>query len=196
MLISSIKTLVVNKASYTFLEIYIKLFALKMWQQEALGMDKQKLLESMREQLEQNRLILIEATQATYEAATHEESKPENEYDTRGLEASYLAGAQSKRVGEIEEALLICNQIKLKNFTEHDSIAPTAVVELDSDKKRSFVFLMPQGGGMSLKQNGKSIQVITGHSPLGEALIGLKVGASAVVDTGRHEKEYEIIRIW
>lgn len=159
-------------------------------------MDKTKLLESMREQLEQDRLVLIEATQATYEAATHEESKPENEYDTRGLEASYLAGAQSKRVGEIEEALLVCAQITLRNFGPQDAVAPTAVVELDSDGKRSFVFLMPKGGGMTLKQDNKSIQVVTGQSPLGEALLGLKVGGVAVVETGRQEKEYEVIKIW
>ena len=159
-------------------------------------MDKKKLVEMMTEQLESDRLILIEATQATYEAATHEESKPENEYDTRGLEASYLAGAQSKRVGEIEEALLVCKQITLKSFTENDVIAPTAVVELESDGKNSFVFLMPKGGGMNLNYDGKSIHVVTGQSPLGEALLGQKIGGVAVVDTGRQEKEYEILKVW
>jgi transcription elongation GreA/GreB family factor len=159
-------------------------------------MDKAKLLENMIEQLEQDHDVLLKATQATYEAATHEESKPENEYDTRGLEASYLAGAQSKRVAEIEEALLVCRQISLKSFTQNDGVAPTALVELESDGKISYVFLMPKGGGITLKQEGKSIQVVTGQSPLGEALIGQKVGAVAVVDTGRLEKEYEIMRLW
>lgn len=159
-------------------------------------MDKKKLLENMQEQLEQDRIVLIEATQATYEAATHEESKPENEYDTRGLEASYLAGAQSKRVGEIEEALLVCKQISLKNFSKNEPIAPTAVVELESDDKITYVFLMPKGGGMTLKQNEKSIQVVTGQSPLGQALVGLKVGGVALVETGRQEREYEIKNIW
>lgn len=159
-------------------------------------MDKKKLVEMMIEQLESDRLVLIEATQATYEAATHEESKPENEYDTRGLEASYLAGAQSKRVGEIEEALLVCKQIPLKSFSENDVIAPTAIVELESEGKNSFVFLMPKGGGMNLSYDKKSIHVVTGQSPLGEALLGQKVGGYAVVDTGRQEKEYEILKIW
>ena len=159
-------------------------------------MDKRKLLESIQEQLEHDRQLLIEATQATYEAATHEESKPENEYDTRGLEASYLAGAQSKRVGEIEEALLMCKQISLKGFTENDPIAPTAVVQLESDDKTTYVFLMPVGGGMTLKQDNRSVQVVSGQSPLGEALLGLKAGSVAVVDTGRLEKEYEVIKVW
>lgn len=159
-------------------------------------MNKKELLEGMMEQLENDRLVLIEATQATYEAATHEESRPENEYDTRGLEASYLAGAQSKRVGEIEEALSLCKQISLKTFAHEDPIDSTAVVELESEGKVSFVFLMPKGGGMTIKQGDKSVQIVTGQSPLGEALVGLKVGGVAVVETGRQEKEYEIIQIW
>ena len=37
------------------------------------------------------------------EAATNEESKAENKYDTRGLEASYMAQAQSLRVSELKK---------------------------------------------------------------------------------------------
>lgn len=159
-------------------------------------MDKKKLLESMIEQLEKDHVALMEATQATLEAATHEESKPENEYDTRGLEASYLAGAQSKRVSEIEEALSIFKNIKLKDFTKNDPLASTAVAELESDGKTLLVFLMPKGGGITIKQDNKSYQVVTGSSPLGEALQGLKVGDVAIVETGKQEKEYEVINVW
>lgn len=159
-------------------------------------MDKKKLLESMIEQLEKDHIALMEATQATLEAATHEESKPENEYDTRGLEASYLAGAQSKRVSEIEEALSIFKSIKLKDFTQNDPLASTAVVELESEGKTLFVFLMPKGGGIIIKQDNRSYQVVTGTSPLGEALQGLKVGDVALVETGKQEREYEILNVW
>lgn len=147
------------------------------------------------EQLEQDKIALLEATKATLEAATHEESKPENEYDTRGLEASYLAGAQSKRVAEIEEAYLICKNVQVRNFGPQDPIGPTAFLELDCDGKKSFVFLMPKVGGMTVKLEGKVIQVVSGHSPLGEALSGLKVGGVAVVEKGDIVREYEILAI-
>lgn len=158
-------------------------------------MDKKKIIQSMMEQLEHDRQALLEATKATLEAATHEESKPENEYDTRGLEASYLAGAQSKRVAEIEEALMVCKNIQLRSFTENNPLGPTALVELDLDGKTSWVFLMPKGGGMSVKLEGKTIQVVSGQSPLGQALSGLKVGAIAVVETGPNTREYEIVSV-
>lgn len=149
----------------------------------------------MMEQLEQDKIALLEATKATLEAATHEESKPENEYDTRGLEASYLAGAQSKRVAEIEEAYAICKNVQVRKFTKEDPIGPTAFVGLDLEGKKSFVFLMPKVGGMTVRHEGKVIQVISGHSPLGEALSGQKVGGVAVVEKGDLVREYEILSV-
>lgn len=158
--------------------------------------NKNNLLEQIMQQLENDRIALLEATKATLEAATHEESKPENEYDTRGLEASYLAGAQSKRVGEIEEALMACRQLKLKDFAQDEAIASTAIIEIGMENKTNWVFLLPKGGGLTLTFEGRKIQVVTGSSPLGEALIGLKVGDIATVDVGRKSREVEVLSVY
>ena len=91
-------------------------------------MNKQKLVDIFIEQLEHDLIALKEAARATYEAATHEESKPENEYDTRGLEASYLAGAQAKRAGEIDEVLSLFRHLEFKSFGPQTPIAATALV--------------------------------------------------------------------
>lgn len=158
-------------------------------------MDKKKLLDSIKAKLEAERVVLIEAAKATYEAATHEESKPENEYDTRGLEASYLAGAQAKRVGDIEEMIAICRNLDLKTFTAKTPIASSALVEVEYNGKRSYVFLMPKGGGVSIVFEEKNIQVIAPNSPLGMALLTHKVGDVAAVETEDDIKEYEILSV-
>lgn len=158
-------------------------------------MDKKKLISFIISQLEKDHAAAVEAARATYEAATHEESKPENEYDTRGLEASYLAGAQSKRVTDIEELIYIYKNLDIKNFADKDPIASTALVEVELNNKKSFVFIMPKGGGQILKFENHSIQVITPNSPLGEALLGLKVGATAIVEIGTQVREYDILSI-
>ena len=49
--------------------------------------------------------VLQRAAQTAYEAATHEENVAENKYDTLGLEASYLATGQARRVEAIRPAL-------------------------------------------------------------------------------------------
>lgn len=159
-------------------------------------MDKKKLISFIIKQLEKDLQLLIDAAQATYEAATHEESKPENEYDTRGLEASYLAGAQAKRVAEIEEILYIFKHTELKSFSSSDVIAPSALIEVLLDgQKKIYVLLMPKGGGQTLKFEEQIVQVITPSSPLGEALIGLRVNDIATVEMGTQTKEYEVLAI-
>lgn len=140
--------------------------------------------------------ILRTAALATYEAATHEESKPENEYDTRGLEASYLAGAQAKRISEIEELLVIYKHVIIKDFGPDDKINSTALVELEMNGKHSFFFIMPKGGGVSVQFEGKTVQVITPITPVGEALQDLKEGDEAVVDMNGQQRAYEIIKVW
>lgn len=159
-------------------------------------MDKKALIETIRTQLENDKAVVVEAAKATYEAATHEESKPENEYDTRGLEASYLAGAQAKRIAEIEELLVICKHINLINFGPQDKINSSALVEVEHNGKNTLFFILPKGGGITIKHDGKNVQVITPNSPLGEALQGLKKDDIAVVETGDQVREYEIINVW
>lgn len=158
-------------------------------------MDKKKLVEAILVKLESERLVLIEAARATYDAATNEESKPENEYDTRGLEASYLAGAQAKRVAEIEEVIALCKALEIKPFTDKTPIGASALVQVDYNGKKSYVFLMPKGGGILVPFDGKNIQMIAPNSPLGTSLLGLKTGDVAMVETEADVKEYEILSV-
>lgn len=158
-------------------------------------MNKKNLLEALKDQLEKDLLIVKEAVRATREAATHEESKPENEYDTRALEASYLAGAQAKRVAEIEELISMCKFVQLKDFGDDDGVASTAVVQVESHGKKSWLFFLPKGGGTFVPFESKNIQVITPASPLGEALVGLQAGDIATVESGHQSKDYKIISV-
>ena len=56
---------------------------------------KQKLIEAILLELESELSVLADAAKAAHLAATHEESVAEDPHDTRGVEASYLAGAQA-----------------------------------------------------------------------------------------------------
>jgi hypothetical protein len=157
--------------------------------------DKKALVEKIIERLELERLSLAQAARNTYEAATHEESHAEDQYDTRGLEASYLAGAQAKRVADLEQFILMLRFLDITTFGEETPISATALVELDQDGKITWCFLLPSGGGMTIDFNGTPIQIVTPKSPLGEALITRKAGDLALVDTGRETREYEIVSV-
>jgi transcription elongation GreA/GreB family factor len=156
---------------------------------------KQELVAAFVAKLEEDLLTAKAAAQATYEAATHEESKPENEYDTRGLEASYLAGAQAKRVAEIEDVLVMFKTIEFKDFSPDAAIQATSLAEVESNGKKSFVLVLPKGGGESLQYGGRTIQIITPNSLLGEALIDLGEGDVAEIEVGGKMREYEILSV-
>jgi transcription elongation GreA/GreB family factor len=158
-------------------------------------MDKGHLIRTILKKLEEELETAIQAARTALEEATNEESKPENEYDTRGLEASYLAGAQAERAAQIEEQILLYKHLHVKDFTEADAIESTALVEVELNKKRTYVFVMAKGGGMVLNVDGKPVQIVTPASPLGEALIGLKAGDSAIVEVGASTREYEILSV-
>lgn len=162
---------------------------------KGLILNKNKIIEAIRLQLEKDMAILKEAARIAYEAATNEESKPENEYDTRALEASYIAGAQAKRAADIDEMIALYKFMEVKNFGPDDPIASTALVQLEMNGKKSYVFLTAKGGGMHLQVEGKSVQVVTPSSPLGENLIGLRSGDTAMVDVGSQIREYEILSV-
>lgn len=158
-------------------------------------MDKRKLIDQIRIELEKELEILTDAAKASIEAATSEESKPENQYDTRSLEASYLARGQAKRIAEMKELLVVLKHSVVKDFGPDDKIAGTALIEVEHNGKNSFLFMMTHGGGVNVSFDGKRIQIVTPSSPLGEALLDLHEGDVAVVEQGDQVREYEILSV-
>ncbi len=158
-------------------------------------MNKAKLVEQIIKILEADIAGMKSAALGTYAAATGEESKPETKYDTFALEASYLAGAQAKRVVEIESSLKVYRSLEVKTFTVKSRIESTAIVEVDLEGKTTHVFIVPARGSLTLSLDGVAIQVITPQSPLGEALLGLSVGDVAKVDKGSRILEYEVVSV-
>ena len=158
-------------------------------------MNKKNLISAILKRLEQDLNTAITAARAALDEATHPDNKAENQYDTRGLEAGYLAGAQAERAAQIEEQIIIYKHLEPKAFTAQEPISSTALVEVALNDKKSFVFVMSKGGGLVLEFEGQAIQVVTPNSPLGEAILGLKSGDVAIVELGARTREYEIISV-
>lgn len=158
-------------------------------------MNKRELVIAFIERLEQDLVVIREAARATHEAATHEESKAENQYDTRGLEASYLAGAQAKRAVEIDEVLALFRSLSFKDLNDGAAVQSTAIVKIDVDGKKSTILMMPKGGGVSLQHGNDIIQIVTPSSLLGESIMGLEVGDIGEFEVGPKVRKCEILAI-
>ena len=151
-----------------------------------------KLLSTLVENLE----VIKKASDSAFEAATHEESKAEDQYDTRGLEASYLAGAQSQRLSSLEKTLYDLQNFPVRDFSASEKIDLGALVHVNTDGLKNFLFLLPYGGGTFISVEGKAIAVISPASPIGSELLGKSVGDVFEVKTKGHSKEVEILEIF
>ncbi|WP_416399355.1 transcription elongation factor GreAB [Allohahella sp. A8] len=110
-----------------------------------------------------------------HDAATHEESAAENKYDTFGLESGYLASGLSRRVREIEQSLQAYRDMMPRAFNVDDEIRLTALVTLDNDESLQY-FLGPGAAGLVLSFEDCAVRVITPQAPLGQQLLGKRVG--------------------
>ncbi|MGE9297349.1 MAG: hypothetical protein ACQKBV_13785 [Puniceicoccales bacterium] len=122
---------------------------------------------------------LIAADHASRDAAayaTDEESRAESQWDTQGLEASYLAAGQAGHARDIANAL---NLIKGNRFDlEHacTSVKTGALVECRLGRGREWFYFAPVGGGETVSIEETEVTVITPDSPLAHALVGHSEG--------------------
>lgn len=156
-------------------------------------MNKRALVKKILAQIEAEVESYAKAAKAAHAEATHEQNKAENKYDTRGLEAAYLAGAQSRQAAVAQQAIEDFTKLALKDFTKADAIDLTALVELESKGERSVFFIGPCKGGLEIQQNGREVLVLTPQAPLGQQLIGRKQGDRFKWGEGRFATDYQIV---
>ncbi len=140
-------------------------------------MNKAEILQLITEKLEADLAKATDAAIESAESATHEESRSEGKYDTRGLETSYLASGQARHAIELRESLTAIKNFTLPAFSNSSPIALGALVTLLSSQGREIYFLAPGMGGIDVSTEGDAtITVITPKSPVGRELIGKTVG--------------------
>jgi transcription elongation GreA/GreB family factor len=123
------------------------------------------------------------AASAAHEAATHEEAKPENDKDTRGLVESYLAAGQAARATELQRELSVLKAVALAAPAVIQTVAVGALVTVRDDDSDvvTDALIVPVGAGMALVHQGRRVQVISSQAPLARAVLGKAVGDSVDV---------------
>jgi transcription elongation GreA/GreB family factor len=158
-------------------------------------MKKAQLLKKIVAGLIESLDVLEKAARASHAEATHESSKAESKYDTRGLEAAYLAGGQARQAKEIMDSIKLYESLAMRDFAPGDPIDLTAVVELDTDGACSTFFIGPKNGGLEVECQGKEVTVITPQSPLGQNLMGKKAGQRWTAKLGGSTVRYHIVSV-
>jgi len=152
----------------------------------------QLIIDKLRADLE----IAERAALTAYETATHEENIAENKYDTLGLEASYLAAGQAKRVEEIRQSLARCQSLTLRAYDERRGIELGALLGLEDEKGREqWLFLAPDAAGLKVDVVGQPITVITPRSPLGQGLLGKAEGDEVEVLVAGTRQQFAVTEV-
>ncbi len=158
-------------------------------------MNKRELVDAIVVQLREKVELHMIAARAAHAEATHEESKAEDKYDTRGLEASYLAAGQARQTAEVAAALTEFASLFLKKFPDGEPVDVSALVELETRKQQLFYFIGPAAGGLEIEHGGHTVIVLTPQSPLGQQLVGRKAGDKFKFKVGPFTDDYKIVSV-
>ena len=158
-------------------------------------MNKRAIIKKITAKLTGELEVYFRAAQFARAEATHEQNKAENKYDTRGLEASYLAHGQSRQAAEIEAAIVEFEKLSARAFAEGDAIGIGALISLEVGGEQMFYFLGPRAGGTEVIHDRKEILVITPQSPLGEQLTGRKQGDQPQLNFGGTKQTAKITHV-
>lgn len=159
-------------------------------------MNKQEVLQLIVEKLTIDLDIAQRAAQTAYETATHEENIAENKYDTLGLEASYLAAGQARRVEEIRQSLTLYQKLNLMPFNEDKGIQSGDLITLENDQGiEQHLFLGPDAAGLKIPSGELIVTVITSRAPLGQTLLGKQPGDELEIVVNGSRQSFEVTQI-
>ncbi len=157
-------------------------------------MDKLKIAQTLIANLESDLEKAKQAFETTRTMTGEKDMAQEGKYDTRAIEAGYLAGAQKKRVDELEIDVNMIKELS-EELPKGDKIALGSLVELKFNNQVRHYFITPTAGGTMLNLDGKPLLVISVFSPIGNEALGMEVGDFFEVETGDITREYEVISI-
>ena len=94
---------------------------------------------------------------------------------------------------ELEETIRMVKFMALRDFGPEDPVGASAVVGLEyEDGTSRLYFVVPDGGGRELVQEGRSVTSITAKAPLGAALIEKTLEESFAFTVNGKVQEFDL----
>ena len=158
-------------------------------------MSKAALIQAITDALSAQLARFAGAASTARAEAIDEENQAEDKYDTRGLEASYLAAGQSRQMAETAAAIQHYGQLTPTRFGAQDPIDVGALVELKTRRETNLYFIGPSGGGTEVAAGRRTVLVLTPQSPLGAQLMGRRKGEKLKIKIGGFLDEYTVTAV-
>ena len=158
-------------------------------------MTKRAVIQKIIETLQSELVTYTRAAKASHAEATAEENRAENKYDTRGLEASYLAAGQANKIIELEESIAAFGELQNRRFGSDEGIEVGALIEISQDGEHAHYFIGPSTGGTEVEVQDTEVLVITPQSPLGSQLQGAAQGKKMKINLAGRKQAVEILAV-
>lgn len=128
--------------------------------------------------------LAVEASKDAAEYATNEESRAESQWDTQGLEASYLAAGQAGQARQWAEAIEELQSEREDLLKPNDRVSLGALFHCELGGSEEVFFFAGVAGGQVIELDGVEVTVITSHCALAGRVRGLKAGDSFYLPNG------------
>jgi hypothetical protein len=147
-------------------------------------MQKAAIIDQFIFQLRAELQSLTRAAQDAFAAATDPDSKAENKYDTRTLEASYVARGQAQRVAELQQAVAAFESLSQAPVAANSPIALGSLVTLQTVDEPMHCFVAPFAGGTEVVVDRQEIVAITPASSMGKSILGRRLHGQIHLPSG------------
>jgi transcription elongation GreA/GreB family factor len=121
--------------------------------------------------------------------------KQEGKYDTRAIEAGYLADAQNLRVEELKQEIQLLESIQIQQISQKTPISIGSLVKLKFTEKIQTYFISSTAGGPLLSIDSTPVLIVSAFSPIGAKVIGLNQGDEFELKTPKANRHYKVISV-
>ena len=148
-----------------------------------------KLINQLNEELDKAKTAYETAKNLTQEP----DFKAESKWDTRSIEAGYLAGAQKKRVDELEMDVKMIEELAGEKLNKAASVGIGSLVDIEFNDQTRKYFIAPTAGGTMIEDNGEVVLVISVFSPIGDGVVNLSENDTFEIEMKGANREYTVV---
>lgn len=146
------------------------------------------LLEQARQRLEQAR----ESYQSALEHSRSDDMKSEGKYDTRAIEAGYLASAQKQRLDQLEGDMAALNKLPASSGSK---AVLGSLISAHKNEEQMWFFLAPCASPPVVIE-GIKINILSLEAPLAKEFLGLEKGDVFEFEAPQGSFDFEVLGIF
>lgn len=147
-------------------------------------MNKTRFFNALLDTLRQEVRLSLNASKDAAEYATDEESRADSQWDTQGLEASYLAAGQAGQARQWAEAIEALQSEREALLQPKDRVTLGALFHCELGGSEEVFFFAGVAGGQTISMENMEVTVITSHSALAGRVRGLTAGERFYLPNG------------